>query len=398
MTVPVERSPCDADDRPDRRDELGILRGVLPGSQRARACEKMGGLHSARCLLYSVDFAEIEELQTTGAWEEAGALLAAVAQSLEAAGAELLLLCTNTMHKVADAIESAVSIPLVHIADVVAEAVLAAGITRVGLLGTAFTMEQSFYRDRLATHGLEVIVPSADDRMAVHRIIYEELCLGVIREDSRQAQQAIIDRLVALGAEGIVLGCTELELLIRAGDVEVPVFPTTRLHAAAAVARALGSGPGDDLELLETAPDSEEAVNLVARYHEELAVRFPGGFDAARAAPLAGTEFCASRGCFLVARRDGHAVACGAVRKLTGRRPKSSACGSILPVRPRRRPRPARRPRVRGGAPGMPARALGHEPSSSEAISLYRSSGYREVLAYNDNCCADHWFEKAIGP
>ena len=293
---------------------------------------EMGGLHSARCLLYSVDFAEIEELQTTGAWEEAGALLAAVAQSLEAAGAELLLLCTNTMHKVADAIESAVSIPLVHIADVVAEAVLAAGITRVGLLGTAFTMEQSFYRDRLATHGLEVIVPSADDRMAVHGIIYEELCLGVIREDSRQAQQAIIDRLVALGAEGIVLGCTELELLIRAGDVEVPVFPTTRLHAAAAVARALGSGPGDDLELLETAPDSEEAVNLVARYHEELAVRFPGGFDAARAAALAGTEFSAPRGLLPeLPGATGMPSLAGPSGSLTGRWPKSSACGSILP-------------------------------------------------------------------
>ena len=360
---------------------------------------EMGGLHSARCLLYSVDFAEIEELQTTGAWEEAGALLAAVAQSLEAAGAELLLLCTNTMHKVADAIESAVSIPLVHIADVVAEAVLAAGITRVGLLGTAFTMEQSFYRDRLATHGLEVIVPSADDRMAVHRIIYEELCLGVIREDSRQAQQAIIDRLVALGAEGIVLGCTELELLIRAGDVEVPVFPTTRLHAAAAVARALGSGPGDDLELLETAPDSEEAVNLVARYHEELAVRFPGGFDAARAAPLAGTEFCAPRGCFLIARRDGHAVACGAVRKLDG----TTAEVKRLWVDPAVRGCGVGRALLAGlesAAARLGCRLVRLDTNRHlpEAISLYRSSGYREVLAYNDNCCADHWFEKAIGP
>ena len=283
-----------------------------------RVREEMGGLHSARCLLYSVDFAEIEELQTTGNWEEAGAFLAAIARSLEAAGAELLLLCTNTMHKVADAIEAAVSIPLVHIADVVAEAILAAGISRVGLLGTAFTMEQSFYRDRLGTHGLEIIIPSPDDRMAVHRIIYEELCLGVIRQDSRQAQKAIIDRLVDLGAEGIVLGCTELELLIRPDDIPVPVFPTTRLHAAAAVKRALGTGPGDDLELLETSPGNEDAVNLVARYYEELALRFPGGFTVDRAAAIADAEFCTPLGCFLIARRGGRAVGCGAVRKLDG--------------------------------------------------------------------------------
>ena len=201
--------------------------------------ERMGGLHSARCLLYSVDFAEIEQLQATGAWEEAGDLLAAVGRSLEAAGADLLLLCTNTMHKVADAVEEAVSIPLVHIADVAAEAVRAAGVTRVGLLGTAFTMEQSFYKDRLAAHGLEVIVPAAADRIVVHRTIYEELCMGVIREESRQAHRGIIDRLVAAGAGGVVLGCTELELLVRADDAPVPVFPTTRLHAAAAVGRAL---------------------------------------------------------------------------------------------------------------------------------------------------------------
>jgi len=201
--------------------------------------ERMGGLHSARCLVYSVDFAEIEQLQATGAWEEAGDLLAAVGQSLEAAGADLLLLCTNTMHKVAGAVEEAVSIPLLHIADVAAEAVRSAGITRVGLLGTAFTMEQSFYKDRLAAHGLEVIVPSAADRVVVHRTIYEELCMGVIREESREAHRRIIDRLVAAGAGGVVLGCTELELLVRGDDAPVPVFPTTRLHAAAAVNRAL---------------------------------------------------------------------------------------------------------------------------------------------------------------
>ena len=244
--------------------------------------EKLGGLHSARCLLYSVDFAEIEQLQTTGAWEEAGHLLAAAGQSLEDAGADFLLLCTNTMHKVADAIEAAVSIPLVHIADVAAEAVRGTGVTRVGLLGTAFTMEQSFYRDRLATHGLEVVVPSATDRMVVHRIIYEELCMGVIREESREAHRAIIDRLVAAGAEGVVLGCTELELLVRADDAPVPVFATTRLHAAAAVDLALASRAEGHLELVETPPESKVAAQLLARYYEELNARFPGGFDVDR--------------------------------------------------------------------------------------------------------------------
>ncbi|MEV5608116.1 aspartate/glutamate racemase family protein [Streptomyces sp. NPDC052225] len=202
--------------------------------------DRLGGLHSARCVLYSVDFAEVEELQATARWQEAGDLLADAARALEAAGADLILICTNTMHKVADQVAAATAVPLLHLADATAEAVRAAGLTRVGLLGTAFTMEQDFYRGRLAAHGLDVLVPEADDaRTLVHRVIYEELCLGVVREDSREAYRAVIADLVKAGAQGIVLGCTEIELLVSAADSPVPLFPTARLHAEAAVARAL---------------------------------------------------------------------------------------------------------------------------------------------------------------
>ncbi len=201
--------------------------------------ERLGGLHSARVVLASVDFADVERLQVAGRWEEAGQLLARAAQGLEAAGADLLVLCTNTMHKVADQIQAAVSIPLLHLADATAAAVRRAGLSTVGLLGTAFTMEQDFYRDRLARHGLSVLVPSAPARAEVHRIIYDELCLGVVREDSRQAYREVIGRLAEAGAEGVVLGCTEIELLITASDSPVPVFPTTRLHVEAAVRAAL---------------------------------------------------------------------------------------------------------------------------------------------------------------
>ncbi|MFM6847483.1 MAG: aspartate/glutamate racemase family protein [Terrabacter sp.] len=203
--------------------------------------ERVGGLASARLLLHSVDFAEVERLQAEGRWDEAGELLAKAAAGLEAGGAELLLLCTNTMHKVADAVESAVSIPLLHIGDVTAEAVRRAGLSRVGLLATAYTMEQPFLRERLAGHGLTVLVPEADDRAVVHRVIYEELCVGVVSEESRQAYRQIIGRLVAGGAEGIVLGCTEIELLVDQSDSTVPVFPTTRLHVEAAVSAALAT-------------------------------------------------------------------------------------------------------------------------------------------------------------
>ncbi|SCD27754.1 aspartate racemase [Streptomyces sp. TverLS-915] len=204
--------------------------------------ERLGGLHSAKCVLYSVDFAEIERLQVAGLWEEAGQVLADAARSLRAAGADLLLICTNTMHKVAGQVEAAVDVPLLHLADATASAVRTAGLRRVGLLGTAFTMEQDFYRDRVAGHGLEVLVPGADDRALVHRVIYEELCLGIIREESRAAYGEVIGRLVAAGAEGVILGCTEIELLVSAEHSPVPVFPTTRLHAAAAVTEAFTHG------------------------------------------------------------------------------------------------------------------------------------------------------------
>ncbi|WP_149195655.1 aspartate/glutamate racemase family protein [Luteimonas suaedae] len=202
--------------------------------------ERLGGLHSARLLLYSVDFAEIEPLQHAGDWDGAGRVLGAAARALRDGGAERLVLCTNTMHKVADAIEAAAGLPLLHIADPTGAAIRAAGFTRVGLLATRFTMEQAFYRRRLAErHGLDVRVPDADARERVHRVIYEELCLGVVRDASREAYRRIIAQLVDDGAECIVLGCTEICLLIGDGDAEVPLFDTTMLHARAAAVASL---------------------------------------------------------------------------------------------------------------------------------------------------------------
>ncbi|MCW7987015.1 aspartate/glutamate racemase family protein [Streptomyces sp. WAC01526] len=205
--------------------------------------ERLGGLHSARCVLYSVDFAEIERLQVEGRWDEAGEVLADAARALESAGADMLLICTNTMHKVADQVAAAVTVPLLHLADTTADAVRASGLRQIGLLGTAFTMEQDFYRGRLESHGLDVLVPDATGRDTVHRVIYEELCLGIVHEESRQSFMAVIRDLITAGAEGIVLGCTEIELLIGAEHSPVPVFPTTRLHAEAAVALALSDAP-----------------------------------------------------------------------------------------------------------------------------------------------------------
>ncbi|SFB22509.1 aspartate racemase [Cellulomonas marina] len=183
-------------------------------------------------------------------------MLADVARGLVAGGAELLLLCTNTMHLVADQVQAAVPVPLLHVADVTAAAVRREGVATVGLLGTAFTMEQAFYRDRLEGHGLRVLVPDAEDRAEVHRVIYDELCRGVVREESRQAYREVIARLVAAGAQGVVLGCTEIELLVGATDSPVPVFPTTRLHVEAALDvaldRALDGTP-------ETAPAADVA-------------------------------------------------------------------------------------------------------------------------------------------
>ncbi|MBB6095112.1 aspartate racemase [Povalibacter uvarum] len=197
--------------------------------------ERLGGLHSARLVLASVDFHEIERLQHAGDWDQAGALLADSARSIAAAGAGNIVLCTNTMHKVAAAIESAVSIPLLHIADPTARAILQAGIRSVGLLGTRFTMEQAFYRERLSQrHGLKVIVPDERDRDTVHRVIYDELCLGQVLDASRQAYRQIIDRLIAAGAEAVILGCTEITMLIGPKDSPVPLFDTTAWHARAA--------------------------------------------------------------------------------------------------------------------------------------------------------------------
>jgi amino-acid racemase len=201
--------------------------------------DRLGGFHSAPCVLYSVDFAGIESMQAEGRWEEAAAALAGAARALELAGAELLVLCTNTMHKVAPALEAATTLPLLHIGDVAAAAVRRAGLSRVGLLGTRFTMEEPFLRERLATQGIDVLVPDEQDRATVHRVIYDELVHGVVRDDSRAVYQDVIARLVAAGAEGVVLGCTEIELLISAADVAIPVFPTTRLHVEAAVDAAL---------------------------------------------------------------------------------------------------------------------------------------------------------------
>jgi aspartate racemase len=205
---------------------------------------RLGGLHSARCLLYSVDFAEIEALQHRDRWSQAGALLAEAARRLELGGADFLVLCTNTMHKVADDIQAGSGIPLLHIADATAEKIKASGISRVGLLGTRFTMEQDFYRGRLEQrHGLDVVVPEPEAREMVHRVIYDELCRGLIRDSSRAAYRGIIENLVKRGAQGIIAGCTEIELLVREQDSAAPLFPTTRIHAVAAVDRSLqGAG------------------------------------------------------------------------------------------------------------------------------------------------------------
>lgn len=201
---------------------------------------KLGGLHSAKSVMYSVDFAEIEALQHQNRWAEAANLMVAAAQSIERAGADFVVLCTNTMHKVADEIEANVQIPLLHIADATAEKIQSKGIQKIGLLGTRFTMEQDFYRGRLVKkYGLEVLIPSESDRELVHRIIYEELCLGIINAESRKKYIEVINHLIAAGAEGIILGCTEIELLVDSGDTTVELFPTTRIHAAAAVDIAL---------------------------------------------------------------------------------------------------------------------------------------------------------------
>lgn len=201
---------------------------------------RLGGVRSARLVMWSFDFGEIEALQHAGDWDAAAALLSDAARRLEVAGAGLILICTNTMHRMADTVQAALGVPLLHIADPTAERIAAAGLRRVGLLGTAFTMEQDFYRGRLAgRHGLEVLVPEAGDRALVHRVIYEELVQGRVDPASREAYRGVIARLVARGAEAVILGCTEIMLLVRPEDSAVPVFDTTAIHAEAAVEWAL---------------------------------------------------------------------------------------------------------------------------------------------------------------
>ncbi|WP_133408548.1 aspartate/glutamate racemase family protein [Parashewanella tropica] len=201
---------------------------------------KLGGLHSAKICLFSVDFNEIETLQHQGKWDETATILVQAAQSVEAGGADFLLICTNTMHKVASKIESAISIPLVHIADATAEQLIADGITRVGLLGTQFTMQQDFYKNRMTKQfDIEVLVPNEKDQELVHQIIYKELCLGEIHDDSREKYLQIINKLFAQGAEAIILGCTEIALLIQQQHTHIPLYDTTQIHAEQAVKLAI---------------------------------------------------------------------------------------------------------------------------------------------------------------
>jgi aspartate racemase len=208
--------------------------------------ERLGGLHSAKIILYSVDFHDIERLQHAGDWETAGRLMGDAARCLERAGADFLVLCTNTMHKVAPAIEAAVQIPLLHIADPTAAEITAGGFSTVGLLGTRFTMQDSFYKDRLqGRHGLRTVIPTPEDCQIVHRIIFEELCLGHTLDESRNEYRRVIRSLVHLGAEAIILGCTEISLLVDQHDSVVPLFDTTCIHARKAAECALGwAAPG----------------------------------------------------------------------------------------------------------------------------------------------------------
>ena len=202
--------------------------------------EKLGGFHSAQCILYSVDFNDVEKLQHQGDWESLTRLMIEAAQRVKKAGAGFLVICTNTMHKMADEVQGAIQIPLLHIADVAAGAVKANGQSRVGLLGTKFTMEQDFYKGRLKEiHGIDVLIPEDKERQVIHDILYNELCLGEIKELSREKFQSIIQNLVKRGAQGVILGCTEIPLIVRQEDYEIPLYDTTALHAKAAVDFAL---------------------------------------------------------------------------------------------------------------------------------------------------------------
>lgn len=209
-----------------------------------RVRERLGGLRSARCLMWSFDFGEIEALQHAGRWDDAATEMIDAARRLERGGADFVVICTNTMHRMADQVQAAIGLPLLHIADPTAERIKSAGLRKIGLLGTAFTMEQAFYKGRLASrHGLDVLVPDDADRSVVHRVIYEELVQGRVEPRSRKAYSEIIARLVDRGAEAVILGCTEIMLLVRPEDSPVPLYDTTTIHAEAAVALALSESP-----------------------------------------------------------------------------------------------------------------------------------------------------------
>lgn len=201
--------------------------------------EKMGGLHSAKILLYSVDFAEIEACQSSGDWDASAEILGTAAEKLENAGADFIVICTNTMHKVVPAMEKRITIPIIHIADATADELEANHIKKVGLLGTKYTMTQDFYKDRLIKRGMDVLVPPEEDIEVVNSVIYEELCLGIIKDVSRKQFQRMIDDLKNNGTEGVILGCTEIGLLIAAADSSLPVFDTTQIHADTAAAKAM---------------------------------------------------------------------------------------------------------------------------------------------------------------
>ncbi len=204
--------------------------------------EKLGGLHSSKSVMYSVDFAEIENLQHHNRWEEATQLMIEAAQHVQNGGADFVLICTNTMHKMAEDVQKHIDIPILHIADATAEAIKSKGLTKIGLLGTRFTMEEQFYRGRLESkHGLTVLIPSEEDREIIHRVIYDELCLGEVKSSSKGKYAAIIDKLIQAGAQGIILGCTEISLLVEEAHSSVPIFDTTLIHANSAVEYALAT-------------------------------------------------------------------------------------------------------------------------------------------------------------
>lgn len=204
--------------------------------------EKLGGLHSSKSVMYSVDFAEIETLQHHNRWEEATQLMIEAAQHVQNGGADFVLICTNTMHKMAEDVQKHIDIPILHIADATAEAIKSKGLTKIGLLGTRFTMEEQFYRGRLESkHGLTVLIPSEEDREIIHRVIYDELCLGEVKSSSKGKYAAIIDKLIQAGAQGIILGCTEISLLVEEAHSSVPIFDTTLIHANSAVEYALAT-------------------------------------------------------------------------------------------------------------------------------------------------------------